>query len=88
MVTEQELRETYEHALECVICFCGNYKRMGKPFCFRCFDSLPSDWQGQYSIYTSLRYDRSSTMLPHHYDAAKQWLKAKRGPSPSQDSLQ
>lgn len=48
MVTEQKLRADYEHALDCVICFCGNYKRIGKPFCFQCWDRLP--WYGALSL--------------------------------------
>ena len=69
MVTEYQLIEIYQYALDCVICFCGNYKRMGKPFCFQCWDSLPSNWKTDNGVIFH---------GAHEYDAAKQWLKAKR----------
>jgi hypothetical protein len=74
VVTETELRERLEDALDDILCFCGNYKRMGKPFCFRCFDALPRNWQ---SVMRVMK-DGICQDCPHQYDAAREWLKQYR----------
>ncbi len=72
MQIHEQLHEQLLDALDDVICFCGNYKRMGKPFCFQCFDSLPKDWQLRIaqSVIRHLVTEQS-----HQYDAAREWLK-------------
>lgn len=75
MVTETELREQLADALEDILCFCGNYKRMGKPFCFRCFDALPRNDQ---KLLTNSPLRHLESYQAHTYDAAKEWLKKYR----------
>ena len=85
MVTERELRDELDHALNCVLCFCGNHKRITKPFCFQCFDSLPPNWRTM--LTQSLCYHPGGVLLPHEYSAAKDMLTKLRSlPFPSQDS--
>lgn len=75
MVTEQQLHEALQDALNSVLCFCGNHKRMNKPFCFQCYDLLPVFWQ------TAFRHQSASmyhTNLIHCYDAASEYLRKRR----------
>ncbi len=86
MVTERELQEDFETALDSVICFCGNYKRMAQLFCFQCYDSLPTAWQGQVYAAT-ITYDTKA--LSQQYDAAREWLRRSHSARfPSLDSAQ
>lgn len=75
--TQQQLQEQLEDALNSVLCFCGNHKRIAKPFCFQCWDSLPQDWklilQG-----STTRLHINCAPPAHTYDAAKEWLIAQR----------
>ena len=64
MVTEAELKEALELALNSVLCFCGNHKRMDKPLCFQCWDSLPGNW----------KQTKWTERTPEAYAAACEWL--------------
>lgn len=65
MVTEKDLTEALDLALNSVLCFCGNHKRIDKPLCFQCWDSLPFGWRQIF---------RGFELSPNNYDAARQWL--------------
>ncbi len=79
MVTGEQLRERLDYALQSILCFCGNHKRIDKPFCFQCFDGLPNNWRHHFN---SCRYyerntgtpQRDCTACSHEYDAACEWL--------------
>ena len=66
------MRDNLEYALDCVLCFCGNHKRVGKPFCFQCFDLLPYNWQHiMRPVYNGDFYPD----IIHEYAAACDWLR-------------
>lgn len=63
--------ETLEYALDCVQCYCGNFKRMGKPFCFQCFDRLPTTWK---VIMATRALKHLESEQAKHYQAAYEYL--------------
>lgn len=72
VITEQDLRAQLEQALDSVLCFCGNHKRIGKPLCFQCFDSLPKDWQLAIAYGPTACLEHNQI---HTYDSAREWLR-------------
>lgn len=78
-LTEQTLKDSLDDALNSVLCFCGNHKRMSRPFCFQCFDLLPAAWQTD--INRRAKSSKDFYQFCHVYDAAIEWLKThkKRG---------
>lgn len=76
VTTPAQLEENLLYALEQIRCACGNYKRIGKTFCFQCFDSLPREWR-QHLASAQVYENEKATCghCAHMYDAALTYLR-------------
>lgn len=74
MSTSASAQEQLAEALESPRCFCGNVKKMQRPFCLDCYSSLPINVRGFLYFKYQPKEDYAKINQANTYLAAIEWL--------------